>query len=128
MRHAGYVAGGRSSRMGCDKALLPFAAARLWNPWRAPFGSAAGNPQDTWLPGVPTTRPARFADHTSADWNLVAACDMPELSAEFLRLLVTPPGDAVVPGTVRPPRTAVRVYHSRRAPCWSAPSAAAAAP
>jgi molybdopterin-guanine dinucleotide biosynthesis protein A len=59
--------------------------------------------------------------HTSADWNLVAACDMPELSAEFLRLLIDtaiapgcPAADALIPvgpNGRREPLCAV--YHRR---------------
>src|SRR5208337_3578736 len=57
--------------------------------------------------------------HTSADWNLVAACDMPELSVEFLKLLINaatghPAVDALVPsgpsGRLEP---LCAVYHRR---------------
>ena len=56
--------------------------------------------------------------HTSADWNLVAACDMPGLSAEFLTLLIDAaagrPADALVPaGPSGHPEPLCAVYHRR---------------
>ena len=61
-------------------------------------------------------------DHSSADWNLVAACDMPELSAEFLKLLIDataghPEADALVPiGPSGRPEPLCAVYHRRSRP------------
>lgn len=58
--------------------------------------------------------------HTSADWNLVVACDMPEVSAEFLGMLLAAAehsgADALVPlgpgGQLEP---LCAVYHKRAA-------------
>ena len=102
----GYVlVGGRSSRMGRDKALLPFRGGPLVRSVARAVELAAGS---VTLVGHPRRyRPLGFpaiADdypgqgplggiltalrHTFADWNLFAACDMPGLSAEFLRRLL----------------------------------------
>jgi molybdenum cofactor guanylyltransferase len=103
---AGYVlVGGRSSRMGRDKALLPFRGSTLGRYVADIAAAAAGT-------AVIVGRPARYASlgypvipdrypregplggiltalaHTAADWNLVLACDMPGISADFLRELI----------------------------------------
>ena len=102
---AGFVlTGGRSSRMGRDKALLPIEGSLLVERTADRVLAAAGN---VTLIGAP----ARYAHlglpvlpdlvpdggpggpicglHTAlkttiADWNLVVACDMPGLTAGFL--------------------------------------------
>ena len=136
MSLAGYVlTGGRSSRMGCDKALLPFGGGALVESVaravKLAAGSAVlvGNPRlyrHLGYAAIPDLYPGTgplgailtALDHTSADWNLVAACDMPELSAEFLRLLVNAAdGDAVVPiGPSGRPEPLCAVYHRRSRP------------
>ena len=136
MSLAGYVlTGGRSSRMGCDKALLPFGGGALVGSVaravKLAAGSAVlvGNPRlyrhlgyaaipDLYPGAGPLGAILTALDHTSADWNLVAACDMPELSAEFLRLLVNgADGDAVVPiGPSGRPEPLCAVYHRRSRP------------
>jgi molybdenum cofactor guanylyltransferase len=106
MQVSGYVlAGGASSRMGQDKALLPYdgmtLVERLAGIVREAAGSVAviGDPEKYGALGYPV-----FADqvpgcgplgglHTaltisSADWNLVVACDMPGISVDTLRTLV----------------------------------------
>jgi len=118
---AGYVlAGGRSSRMGRDKALLqrqgrPLAA------WVA--GAAAEATGSATLVGDPARYaelgfrviPDRFPGEgplggiltalhdSSAPWNLVLACDMPRVDAPLLRKLLDAAfgfeGDAVIPVT-----------------------------
>jgi molybdopterin-guanine dinucleotide biosynthesis protein A len=99
---AGFVlTGGRSSRMGRDKALLPIEGAllveRTAERVRAAAGTvtligASGRYAHLGLPvladlvedcgpicGLHTALKA-----TRADWNLVVACDMPSLTAGFL--------------------------------------------
>lgn len=106
MSRAGFVlVGGRSRRMGCDKARLPYRNGTLVGYLAGEVARAAGN---VCLVGAPE----RYLDlpfpvigdlfagagpvagiHTAlavsqADWNLVVACDMPELTAEFLTALL----------------------------------------
>ena len=134
--HAGYVlTGGRSSRMGCDKALLPFRGGALVESVARAVELAAGsavlvgNPRlyehlgyraiPDLYPGAGPLGGILTALHdTSADWNLVTACDMPGLSAEFLRLLIDAaagrPADALVPaGPSGHPEPLCAVYHRR---------------
>jgi molybdenum cofactor guanylyltransferase len=116
---AGYVlVGGRSSRMGRDKALLPFRGGVLVESVAREVASATGG---VVLVGDPvryaafgyTVIPDRYPEegplggiltalhHTTAEWNLVVACDMPEVSAEFLRRILDAAdqsdADALVP-------------------------------
>jgi molybdopterin-guanine dinucleotide biosynthesis protein A len=125
--------------MGCDKALLPFRGGRLVESVARAVGLAAGsavlvgNPrlyEHLGFPAIPDLYPGTgplgailtALHHTSADWNLVAACDMPELSGEFLRLLINTAAehsgaDALVPagpsGRLEP---LCAVYHRRSRP------------
>ena len=103
---AGFVlAGGKSSRMGRDKALLPFGGGALAGHMAATVAAAAGSvtligdPQKYGHLGyavLPDRRPGAgpvggietVLSCTAADWNLVLACDMPAISAEFLRGLL----------------------------------------
>jgi molybdopterin-guanine dinucleotide biosynthesis protein A len=101
-RHAGFVlAGGRSSRMGLDKALLEVEGATLIERIAGQVRRAAGSatiigPAERYshlgfpvvadlveglgpLGGLYTALSA-----TRADWNLIVACDLPEVSAELL--------------------------------------------
>src|ERR1039457_2685705 len=85
---SGYVlAGGRSSRMGRDKARLPFRGGDL-------------------------------ASGAAADWNLIVACDMPEVSAGFLTELLAramrSPADVLLPyGPHGLPEPLCAVYRRR---------------
>jgi molybdopterin-guanine dinucleotide biosynthesis protein A len=103
---AGYVlVGGRSSRMGRDKALLPFRGGPLAQSVARAVEMAAGSAtlvghphryRHLGFPAIPDRYPGQgplggiltALKHTSASWNLLAACDMPGLSAEFLRRLL----------------------------------------
>jgi molybdopterin-guanine dinucleotide biosynthesis protein A len=125
--------------MGCNKALLPFRGGPLVESvaravWLA-AGSAVlvGNPRlydNLGYPAIPDLYPGAgplgailtALQHTSADWNLVAACDMPGLSAEFLTFLTNavaglPGADALVPaGPSGQPEPLCAVYHRRSRP------------
>jgi len=102
MRQAGFVlTGGASSRMGKDKALLPFRGTTLVE-WVAQqvhtaarsvtlVGSAArygflGLPviEDQHAGCGPLSGIEAALAHSTAEWNLVVACDMPNLTAPFL--------------------------------------------
>jgi molybdopterin-guanine dinucleotide biosynthesis protein A len=133
---AGYVlTGGRSSRMGRDKALLPFRGGTLAQAVAAQVAEAAGSAILVGDParygglGFPATADLYPGEgplggiltalhHTVADWNLVTACDMPAIEAALLRLLLdtaenTDP-DVLIPagptGLVEP---LCAVYHRR---------------
>ena len=103
---AGFVlVGGASSRMGRDKASLPFLGRTLVEHVAACVKQAAGS---VTLVGAPERYAAlpfpRLADtrggwgplagihtaleHSDADWNLIVACDMPELTTDFLQSLI----------------------------------------
>jgi molybdopterin-guanine dinucleotide biosynthesis protein A len=136
---AGFVlAGGRSSRMGRDKALLPWGNSTLVELIAGRVLQAAGSvtligPPDRYrslgfpaladlvpefgpLGGIYTALSA-----TAAGWNLVVACDMPSVTAELLEELLAAAersgSDALVPvtpdGEIAP---LCAVYHSRLLP------------
>ncbi len=108
MEHAGFVlAGGRSTRMGRDKALLPWNGGTLLDHVAGVVREAVGNvtvigrgehpdvvPDCGPLGGLLTAFAA-----SSAERVLLVACDMPNLTAELLRGLAETPGDAVVAET-----------------------------
>jgi len=133
---AGFVlTGGLSSRMGRDKALLPFHGGSLAGFVARLVAQAAGSaalvgstqrhamlgypvigdryPGQGPLSGILTALEA-----TAADWNLIVACDMPRLTVPFLAgLLDAAAGseaDALLPagapGLLEP---LCAVYHRR---------------
>lgn len=133
---AGFVlAGGSSSRMGRDKAGLPFRGRKLIEHIAAAVAEAAGSvtligPPERYrelgFPVVPDRRPGLGplgGIHTAlsvstAAWNLIAACDLPAISVDFLRDLKiaaeASEGDCLIPagpsGRLEPLCAA---YHSR---------------
>lgn len=99
------LTGGKSSRMCKDKALLPFRGGVLAEHVAAAVAAAAGSvtligdPQKyghLGYPVMPDRSPGlgplggieSALSYTVADWNLIVACDMPGISAEFLRGLL----------------------------------------
>jgi len=85
--------------MGRDKARLPFRGATLsqtiFDAVQTAAGEAffVGNPE---LGGIPDRYPGEgplggiltALEHSRAEWNLIVACDLPELTADFLRSLL----------------------------------------
>ena len=85
--------------MGRDKARLPFRGGDLAGAVAAEVARAAGNVTlvgHSDLPAIADLYPGEgplggiltALHHTSTDWNLIVACDMPEISAGFLAGLV----------------------------------------
>jgi molybdopterin-guanine dinucleotide biosynthesis protein A len=132
---SGFVlAGGRSSRMGRDKALLPAGDRTLIDQIASRVRAAAGNvtligpPERYAALGYPVM-PDRVENCgpigglytalsiTEADWNLVVACDMPALTTEFLcrllRAAESSGADCVVPKTASGLEPLCAVYHRR---------------
>jgi molybdopterin-guanine dinucleotide biosynthesis protein A len=133
---AGYVlVGGKSSRMGRDKALLPFRgttlAQNIAEAVRAAAGSVSlvGSPfrrENLGYEVTPDLYPGEgpmggiltALQNSTADWNLIVACDMPALSADFLRQLLDAAdrydADALLPqGPSGRPEPLCAVYHRR---------------
>jgi phospholipid/cholesterol/gamma-HCH transport system ATP-binding protein len=128
------LAGGKSTRMGRDKALLPMGDATMIDHVARAVHKAAGN---VTLIGPPdkyqTLRYRVIGDHvdgkgplgglltalneTESDWNLIVACDMAGLTAEFLKkLIATAEGsdaDCVVAETTAGLEPLCAVYHRR---------------
>ena len=132
---AGFVlAGGRSSRMGRDKALLRVDQSTLVERTAEVVRAAAGS---ATLIGMPERyahlRLPVVADLvedrgpigglltaltvTQADWNLVTACDMPGLTADFLRRLLAAARDSgsacLAPESASGLHPLCAVYHRR---------------
>lgn len=103
---AGFVlAGGKSSRMGEDKALLTLDGQALLQRAAHLVGAATGANaviigarrdgfadcafvSDDWPEAGPLGGIATALRVTSADWNLIVACDMPYLTRAWLEFVV----------------------------------------
>jgi molybdopterin-guanine dinucleotide biosynthesis protein A len=106
MKGAGFVlVGGNSSRMGRDKAMLPYCQGTLLEHiaaqvrWAAGCATLVGRPERYRAfpyPGIPDQSPdggplcgiQAALQASSAEWNLVVACDMPALTARLLGALL----------------------------------------
>jgi molybdopterin-guanine dinucleotide biosynthesis protein A len=115
--------------MGRDKARLPFRGSDLVSVVAGVVAQAAGNvtlighPE---LPAIPDRYPGEgplggiltALHHTPSDWNLIVACDMPEVSAAFLGELLAR-ADRSGAGVLLPcgpdglPQPLCAVYHRR---------------
>ena len=147
MSRAGYVlAGGASSRMGRDKALLPVRNGTLLQKIAGEVLAAAGSvtviaPPERYgslgLHVIPDSNPGQGplgGIHTAlsvtiADWNLVVACDMPGIGAAFLEQLFaeaeTSDADCLIPHNAEGrPEPLCAVYNRRCLPGIAAAIAA----
>lgn len=139
MNWAGFVlAGGRSSRMGRNKALLPFRGRTLLDEVASSVRTAAGSVAIVGKPeiyqhmGFPVI-PDLISESgplggihaalsaSEADWNLVVACDMPAVSAEILLQLMAASeesgADCLIPsGPSGRPEPLCAAYHRRSLP------------
>jgi molybdopterin-guanine dinucleotide biosynthesis protein A len=134
---AGFVlAGGRSTRMGTDKAVLVCGGRTLLEGAASAVLEALGNvtiiadpvryahfgftvivddrPGCGPLGGIVTA-----LRHSTQNWNIVVACDMPNLSAQFLKWLLAqaaapgPAPDCVVPLSAAGPEPLCAAYHAK---------------
>ena len=134
---AGFVlVGGRSSRMGRDKALLAFDGATLVESIATKVERACGDvaligPPERYgalglrvipdrIPGAgPMGGLYTALDQSPAEWNLIVACDMPDLSPDLFEDLFCAAADSafdcVVAGFERRIHPLCAVYHRRAA-------------
>jgi len=135
MRRTGFVlVGGQSSRMGRDKALLPYHGRTLAEHIASIVLEAAGS---VALIGSPSQYgglgfPVHDDDYpwrgpmggvatalrvSGAEWNLVVACDMPAITVELLRVLLDrardPANCVAATGPDGEPEPLCAVYHAR---------------
>jgi molybdopterin-guanine dinucleotide biosynthesis protein A len=137
---SGFVlTGGRSSRMGTAKALLPFRGGLLGAHIASVVESVCGPVTVVGDPvlNAPLGRPVVADLHagigplggieaalaaSQTPWILVAACDMPALTADFLQELIRaakaqPDADAILPiPPGGPPNPLCGLYHQRILP------------
>ena len=128
------LAGGKSSRMGHDKARLEIEgkplvvrAAELLKPFVRGV-ILLGPPEsygdlglpviaDEWQDQGPLAAVCTGLLHSSTEWNIFLACDLPVLSGKFLQLLVdrvtVSPADIVASCTVDGWQPLCAAYHSR---------------
>ena len=134
MQRSGFVlAGGGSSRMGRDKALLPYRGTTLVEHLARAVQEAAGSVALIGEPGrysslgypvyrdkFPGCGPLggvyTALSVSSTDWNLIVACDMPGISADVLRTLFQSAVESgksciVATGPTGEPEPLCAVYH-----------------
>ena len=139
MSREGFVlAGGRSSRMGRDKALIEIDGIRLVNRAAQVVNEAAGSAtligdpekygglghpvhQDIFTGCGPLAGIHAALSVSRADWNLVLACDMPEVGPAFLIQMLERAEqgrqDCLLPaGESGRPEPLCAVYHRRVLP------------
>jgi len=132
---AGFVlAGGRSSRMGQDKALLPWQGSTLLESAARKVQQVAGSAtiigdpklyRHLGFPVVADRIPGcgplgglyTALSTTPAEWNVLVACDMPHITIEVLSGLLAQidSTDAIVPRTDGHWEPLCAVYHRRLA-------------
>lgn len=135
---AGFIlAGGESSRMRRDKALLELdgvpllvRTARLVESIVGP-ATVVGNPEnyrsfglrvvaDDWPSAGPLGGIATALRASNAAWNLVVACDLPYLTRAWLAYLISralaSDADAALPMNVRGAEPLCAMYHKRCEP------------
>jgi molybdopterin-guanine dinucleotide biosynthesis protein A len=137
-RRAGFVlAGGRSSRMGRDKALLPWKGSTLIQSVAGEVFRAAGSATVIGSPelyeklGFPVISDKiegcgplgglyTALSVTTADWNVLVACDMPAVTHQLLEELLAAAeasgADALLPQTPGGLEPLCAVYHARLLP------------
>jgi len=121
------LTGGRSTRMRSDKALLPWpdsqsptlvehvAATALKAAGSATLVGEPARYRHLNLPVIPDLNPGlgplsgveAALTHTTAEWNLIVACDLPNLDSEFLANLMNCEGPTVAVLEDRPALCAV---------------------
>jgi molybdopterin-guanine dinucleotide biosynthesis protein A len=134
MQRSGFVlAGGGSSRMGRDKALLPYRGTTLVQHLARAVQDAAGSVALIGEPGRYSSLgypvyPDKFSgcgplggiytalSVSPTDWNLIVACDMPGLSPIVLRTLLQTAEESgascvVATGPGDEPEPLCAVYH-----------------
>src|SRR5579871_1781323 len=133
------LAGGASSRMGSDKALLPIAGMTLLSrtaqvvqrlvhrtgiigpprpsgtvPLHTILDECDGVPSEKGLPRGPLIGIVTALRHTQSPWNLIVACDLPYLSEAWLEWLlaraVRSRSQAVIPRTTNGLEPLAAVY------------------
>jgi molybdopterin-guanine dinucleotide biosynthesis protein A len=140
MKRGGFVlVGGKSSRMGRDKALLPFQGSTLLEHIALHVAAAAGSVTligepdkyrrlgfpvltDNLTGAGPLSGIQTALSASRAEWNLIVACDMPELSSEFLTSLLefaeASDADCLIPiGPTGRPEPLCAAYRLRCLPC-----------
>ena len=131
------LAGGVSSRMKRDKALLEIGGAPLLIRTARLLESVANAPAvvgdpaayesfafpviaDDWPGAGPLGGIATALRVSNASWNLVVACDLPYLTGDWLHFLVAravaSPADAVLPLNAKGAEPLCAMYHKRGEP------------